>query len=422
MTLQQTFVIIGAGLAGAKAAETLRTEGFTGRIVLVGDEPERPYERPPLSKDYLRGELPPGKVFVHDDGFYAEHDIELRTSTRATELDPGAHTVTLTHDGRRERLAYHRLLLTTGAAPRRLDVPGAELAGVRALRSLADADRLTTALRRADRVAVIGAGWIGTEVAASARQLGRDVAMIAPGVVPLERTLGTEVGSVYRALHAAHGVDLHLQTGVDAIRGRGSVEAVELSDGTTLAADCIVVGIGAVPRLELAQHAGLAVGDGILVDANLRASHPDVFAAGDVASAWHPVLRTNLRVEHWANALHQGPVAARNMLGIASPYERIPYFFSDQYDLGMEYSGYARAWDEVVFRGDPASGQFLAFWRADGVVVAGMNANVWDVVDSVQQLIRNRSTVPADVLADPNVPLDSLAEHTDHSDLLLGSG
>jgi 3-phenylpropionate/trans-cinnamate dioxygenase ferredoxin reductase component len=408
MTTPQTYVVVGASLAGAKAAETLRTEGFTGRVVLVGEEAERPYERPPLSKDYLRGDAAREKVFVHGESFYADHDIELRTATRATALDPGGHTVTLTQDGHDEQLSYDRLLLTTGAEPRQLDLPGADLPGVYALRSLADADRLARAIREADTVAVIGAGWIGSEVAASARQLGRNVAMIAPSVVPLERVLGVEVGWVYRTLHADHGVDLHLQTGVEALLGTAAVEGLQLSDGTRLAADVVIVGIGAVPRVQLAAAAGLAVDDGIVVDAHLRTSDPDIFAAGDVASALHPVLGSNIRVEHWANALHQGPAAARNMLGIATPYERIPYFFSDQYELGMEYAGYAKAWDRVVFRGDPAQGKFIAFWLAGGLVVAGMNANVWDVTEPIQQLIRDRVAIDPDRLADPDTPLDSL--------------
>jgi 3-phenylpropionate/trans-cinnamate dioxygenase ferredoxin reductase subunit len=255
---------------------------------------------------------------------------------------------------------------------------------------------------------VIGAGWIGSEVAASLRQLGLDVAMIAPSVVPLERVLGIEVGWVYRSLHARHGVGLHLQTGVDAVLGTDSVEGLALSDGTRIDADLVLVGIGADPRGELAATAGLAVDNGIVVDADLRTSHPDVFAAGDVANAWHPRFGRHIRVEHWANALHQGPAAARNMLGIAAPYDRLPYFFSDQYELGMEYSGYAPAWDRVVFRGDPSRGEFLAFWLAHGVVTAGMNANVWGVTDLIQELVRSRAAVDPELLADADVPLDAV--------------
>jgi 3-phenylpropionate/trans-cinnamate dioxygenase ferredoxin reductase subunit len=406
MSRQQTFVIVGASLSGAKAAETLRAEGFDGRVVLLGEEPERPYERPPLSKDYLRGETGPEKFYVHDQAFYAEHEIELRTTTRVATLDPAGHAVVLAGG---ERLAYDKLLLATGAAPRRLSVPGNDLGGVHSLRTLADAERLRDAIRHADRVAVIGAGWIGSEVAASARQAGRAVAMVDHAPVPLARVLGLEVGAVYRDLHADHGVELHLGTGVASIEGTSHVEAVRMSDGRTIPADLVVVGVGVTPRVELAGTAGLAVDDGIVVDEHLRTSGPDVFAAGDVAAAWHPFFGTRLRVEHWANALHQGPVAARNMLGIPTPYDRIPYFFSDQYDLGMEYSGHAPTWDRVVFRGDPARGGFVAFWLAGGLVVAGMNANVWDVTAPIHDLIRSRAVIDPERLADPDTPLEVLA-------------
>jgi 3-phenylpropionate/trans-cinnamate dioxygenase ferredoxin reductase subunit len=398
----QTFVIAGAGLAGAKAAETLREAGFDGRVVVLGDEPERPYERPALSKEYLRGDAPRSKVDVHDETFYADHDIELRTGTRVVSVDPVGHSVVL--DGG-DRVAYDRLLLTTGAAPRRLRAPGADFEGVHHLRTVADADRLASALRDAGRVVVIGAGWIGCEVAASARALGRDVAMVDPNAVPLHRVLGAEVGAVYRDLHAEHGVALHLGTSVASIGGAAHVEEVRLADGTRLAADLVVAGIGAIPRVELAAAAGLTVDDGIVTDAHLRTSAPHVFAAGDAARAFHPGLGVHLRVEHWANALHQGVAAAENMLGRATAYDRVPYFFSDQYDLGMEYSGHATTWDRVVFRGDPRDGKFVAFWLDHGAVVAGMNANVWDVTDDVQRLVRARVVVDPDRLADPDVPL-----------------
>jgi 3-phenylpropionate/trans-cinnamate dioxygenase ferredoxin reductase subunit len=413
MTTRRTFVVLGAGLAGAKAAETLRAEGFTGRIVVVGEEDERPYERPPLSKDYLRGESVRQKLFVHDESYYREHDIELRTATRALALDADRHTVTLTSGGHTEQLGYDRLLLATGASPRHLEVPGADRRGVFTLRSVADADGLAGAIRHASSVVVIGAGWIGTEVAASARQLGRAVAIVAPDRLPMQRVLGDEVGEVYRRLHADHGVDLHLERNVKALLGTDAVEAVELGDGTRIAADVVVVGIGVKPRVELAAAAGLAVDDGVVVHAQLRTGHPDVFAAGDVASALHPLLGARIRVEHWANALHQGPAAARNMLDIPTPYEQIPYFFSDQFDLGMEYSGHASTWDRVVFRGDPSEGRFLAFWIADGVVVAGMHANLWDETDAIQSLVRERVCVDPALLADPATPLAELAGASD---------
>jgi 3-phenylpropionate/trans-cinnamate dioxygenase ferredoxin reductase subunit len=406
MTDNRTIVIVGASLAGAKAAETLRQEGFAGRIVLIGEEPDRPYERPPLSKEYLRGDEEGTKIFVHDEGFYAEEDIELRTSTRVTAIDPAASRVMLDQG---EQLAYHRLLLTTGAAPRRLALPGAELPGVHYLRDLLDADRLALAIRQARRVVVVGAGWIGSEVAASARQMGAEVAMVDPGAVPLGQVMGPEVGAVFRDLHAGHGVELHLGTGVEAVVGSDAAEGVRTADGRVVEADLVVVGIGVVPRMELARAAGLRVSNGIEVDEHLETSVPGIFAAGDVAAAWHPGLGERVRVEHWANALNQGPAAARNMLGAAIHYDRIPYFFSDQYDFGMEYSGYARNWDRVVFRGDPNDGKFIAFWITGDRVVAGMNANVWDVTGPIQALIRSHQPVDLARLTDPAVPLEEIA-------------
>ncbi|HEY5015060.1 MAG TPA: FAD-dependent oxidoreductase, partial [Acidimicrobiia bacterium] len=351
MVTPHTFVIVGASLAGAKAAETLRAEGFDGRVVLIGAEAERPYERPALSKGYLRGDVERETVFVHDESFYADQSIELRTATTVVALRPDEHALELEGG---ESLAYDRLLLTTGARARRIHVDGADLDGVHYLRSIADADRLAHALHEATNVVVIGAGWIGSEVAASARQLGHAVAVVDPGTVPLERVLGPQVGSIYRDLHADHGVELHLESGVESLSGRGHVGEVRLTDGSRIPADLVVAGVGAQPRVELAADAGLAVGNGVIVDAYLRTSNPDVFAAGDVASAYHPGMGARLRVEHWANAAHQGAAAARNMLGTPTAYDRVPYFFSDQYELGMEYSGHATSWDRVVFRGNPA--------------------------------------------------------------------
>ena len=404
-TQTQTFVIVGASLAGAKAAETLREEGFDGRLVLIGNETERPYERPPLTKDYLRAESPREKVYVHAEAFYREHDIELMTGTAVTALDPGSSLITLDPGG---ELGYDRLLLTTGAEPRRLPTPGANLDGVYYLRTLEDCDALRERLGQGGRAAVIGSGWIGAEFAASARLRGADVTVIDPVSVPLERVLGPEVGAIYRDVHRDHGVQLRLGTGVEGFEGERSVRAVRTSDGGTIECDFAVVGIGVVPRAELAEGAGLNTDNGILVDHSLATSAPGVFAAGDVANAWHPFYDRYIRVEHWANALNQGPAAARAMLGQAVAYDRIPYFFSDQYDVGMEYSGFAAEWDEVVFRGDPASREFIAFWLSERRVVAGMNVNVWDVNEHVQALIRSCRVVDVAALADPGTPLDSL--------------
>jgi 3-phenylpropionate/trans-cinnamate dioxygenase ferredoxin reductase component len=405
MTNDRTFVIVGASLAGAKAAETLRAEGFDERVVLIGAEHERPYERPPLSKDYLRGEVDRETVYVHPDGFYAEHDIELRLGRTAVSLNTAARELAL-DDGK--RLCYDRLLLTIGAEPRRLSIPGSELDGVLYLRSVGDCDALRGRLDRGGRVVVIGAGWIGAEVAASARQRGLEVTVIDPLTVPLERVLGTEVGAVYRDIHLDHGVQMLMGTGVEAFEGGTAVERVRTADGRELACDFVVVGVGVQPRTGLAAQAGLAVDNGILVDEHLQTRAPGVFAAGDAANAHHPFYGERIRVEHWANALHQGPIAARAMLGEPDVYDRLPYFFSDQYDVGMEYAGFARTWDRVVFRGDPATREFIAFWLIEDRVVAGMNANVWDVTDPIQRLIRDRVAVDDRRLVDPDVSLEDL--------------
>jgi 3-phenylpropionate/trans-cinnamate dioxygenase ferredoxin reductase subunit len=406
MSTSPTFVIVGSGLAGAKAAETLRAEGFGGRLLLIGEEAERPYDRPPLSKAYLRGETDRDSLYLHPEEFYATHDIELHPATLARSIDPARHQLELASGG---RIGYQRLLLATGAAPRRLPLPGADLDGVHHLRSRRDADVLAAAAGRAEHVVVVGTGFIGSEAAASLRQLGREVTLVGPDRAPLARVLGPEVAGVYRDLHAGHGVRLVPGTRVAGFRGTGQVEAVVTGDGRTIECDLVLMGAGAIPRTELAEVAGLPVRNGVLVNDQLEAvGAAGVYAAGDVAAAWHPRYQTYLRVEHWANALNQGPAAARNMLGRSVPYARLPYFYSDQYDLGMEYSGLAATWDRVVFRGDPATHAFIAFWLKDQRVIAGMNANIWDVVQAIQSLIRGGRPVDPERLANPDIPLDQV--------------
>ena len=406
MSSIEDIVIIGAGLTGARAAESVRKAGFEGRVTLVGDEPERPYIRPPLSKDYLRGESEREAAFVHPASFYDENRIEIRSSTSATAIDTAGRRVAL---GDGTSLPFDRLLLATGAVPRTLPVAGADLPGVHTFRTLADADRLRAAVADAGRVVVIGAGWIGSEIAASLRMLGRQVFLIAPDAVPLERVLGPEIGGVYRDLHAERGVALRLGVGVERIVGTDRVEAVVTTAGERIPTDLVVVGIGVRPRTELASAAGLAVGDGIEVSATLETSAPGIFAAGDVASAWHPFYGERLRSEHWANARFGGTAAGKAMLGSADPYDRIPYFYSDQYDLGMEYTGHGSASDRVVVRGSLADRAFVAFWLRHGRVVAGMNANLWDLAKPIDRLIRSRAEVDPRALADPAVPVDDLA-------------
>ena len=406
MNETERIIVVGAGLAGARAVEGLRGNGYEGAVTLLGEEPQRPYLRPPLSKEYLRGEDEAEHLFVHPEPFYEEHRIDLRRSTVATGIDPRARTVALA-DG--SRLEFERLLLATGARPRRLRLPGADLAGVRYLRTLADADALRAAASGAARVAVLGSGWIGSEVSASLRAMGAAVTLVGPDPAPLQRVLGPEMGQVFRDLHAEHGVELRLGRRVARLLGEGRVSGVELDDGATVACDLVVVGMGAEPRVELAAAAGLAVDDGILTDASLATSVPGIFAAGDVARAQHPFYDAALRIEHWANARHQGLAAAGAMLGRPMSYERLPYFYSDQYDLAMEYTGHAPAWDRVVVRGDVAARRFVAFWLRGDLVVAGMSVNTPKTMKAVERLIRSRRPIAPGALGDPDVELAALA-------------
>ena len=397
------YVIVGAGLAGAKAAQTLREEGFAGPVVLLGDEEERPYERPPLSKGYLLGKDPRESAYVHPADWYAAHDVDLRLGSRVIALRPADHEVEMVSG---ERLRYAKLLLTTGSDVRTLDVPGATAALT--LRRLPDADRIRDAFRAAGRVAVVGAGWIGLETAAAARRWGAEVVLVEADEQPLGRVLGPEMGAVFAGLHREQGVDVRLRSGVRAIEVTGDrPTSVVLADGSEVPAGVVVVGVGIRPVTALAEQAGLAVDDGVLVDAGLRTSAPDVYAAGDVARMTSPLLGQRIRVEHWANALNSGPAAARSMLRPDVVYDRVPYFFSDQYDLGMEYSGWAPpgSYDSVVVRGDLGTREFIAFWLSGGRVLAGMNVNVWDVTDDIQALVRRRTPVDLARLADPAVPL-----------------
>ncbi|MGC2999324.1 NAD(P)/FAD-dependent oxidoreductase [Streptomyces sp. G35A] len=415
----QTFVIVGGGLAGAKAAETLRTEGFTGRVILICDERDHPYERPPLSKGYLLGREERDSVFVHEPAWYARHDVELHLGQTVDAVDRVAKTVRFGDDGTTVR--YDKLLLATGAEPRRLDIPGTDLVGVHHLRRLAHAERLKGVLATLGRdnghLVIAGAGWIGLEIAAAARGYGAEVTVVHRGPTPLHSVLGPELGQLFAELHRDHGVRFHFGATLTEITGQdGMVFAARTDDGEEHPAHAVLAAIGAAPRTSLAEAAGLELADradggGILVDERLRTSDPDIHAAGDVASFPHALFGTRLRVEHWANALNGGPAAARAMLGREVTYDRVPYFFTDQYDLGMEYSGWAPAgsYDQVVVRGDAGKREFIAFWVKEGRVLAGMNVNVWDVTEPVQRLIRSRTPVDTEALADPRVPLESLA-------------
>ncbi|MEU2159903.1 FAD-dependent oxidoreductase [Streptomyces chengbuensis] len=408
MSPENTFVIVGGGLAAGKAAEALREHGHRGPLVIIGDERERPYIRPPLSKGYLLGKEERDSIFVHPEDWYAEHDVELLLGTSAASVDVRAREVEL--DGGR-RVPYAKLLLATGSSPRRLSVPGADLDNVLYLRRVGDSERLRAAFTEGARIVVIGGGWIGLETAAAARTAGAEVTVLEHSELPLLKVLGREAAEVFAGLHKDHGVDLRPRAEVESITGTdGRVDGVRLADGSRLDADAVVVGIGITPNVRLAQEAGLEVRDGIVTDEHLRTSVADIYAAGDVANAYHPRLGRHLRVEHWANALNQPLTAALSMLGQDAVYERLPYFYTDQYDLGMEYTGYAEpgGYDRVVFRGDVAGREFIAFWMAKNRVLAGMSVNVWDVIDPIRALIQAGAGIDEARLSDPGVPLDSL--------------
>jgi 3-phenylpropionate/trans-cinnamate dioxygenase ferredoxin reductase subunit len=410
-------VIVGASLAGATAAATLREEGFDGEIRLIGAEPELPYNRPPLSKGYLRQQERFEDQLVKPAAFYAEQRIELTLGVRATAIDAAQRVVVLATG---ERVAYDRLLVTTGSRHRPLSLPGASLAGVFQLRTVEECDRIRAATRRARRAVVVGLGFIGCEVSASLRQLGIEVAAVADARVPLARVLGDEVGGVLGDIHRDHGVELVLEDAVAAFEGADRVERVRTRQGRILEADMVVAGIGIVPAAELLAAAGAEVEDGVLVDARCRTSLPDVFAAGDVTNHLHPVFG-RLRVEHWNNAYRQGQAAARSLLGAEQPYDYVHTFWSDQYEHVLEYVGFARSWDRLVFRGRPERRAFLAFYLQGGVLqaVAGLDRG-GDPEDpqgageltAAVSMIRHRVRVDPARLADEDIDLHRLAAAT----------
>ncbi len=390
-------VVVGAGLAAAHTASTLREHGYAAPVTLIGDEPEPPYERPALSKTYLQGKA--GELRVHDPGWYAEHDVDLRLGTRAVAVDRD-HRRVLTATG--EQVPYEHLVVATGARPRRLPIPGADLPEVHTLRTRPDADRLREALARDERWAIVGAGWIGLEVAAAARAAGRRVTVFEHAPLPLQRVLGDALGRHFLDLHLRQGVDLRTGVAVRAVeRTRGGLAV--LADGDRVEADAVVMAVGVMPNADLLGDAGAG---GIATDEHLRTADPHVLAAGDVAAAHNTTLGRRLRVEHWDNAIRQGALAASTILGAGDAYDWQPYFFTDQYDLGMEYVGAGDAGDRVVVRGSLDSGEFLAFWLAGDRLTAAMNVNTWDVNPELRRLIGR--AVPAGRLADAGVPLSDL--------------
>lgn len=396
-------VVVGGGLAAATLVQTLREQGFTEPLTLIGDESDRPYERPALSKDYLQGKTAVGDLYVQSENWYADHQVDTLLGDSVTEIDRNTGSVRLRSGG---TVGYSQLVLATGASPRTLRLPGADLAGVHTLRRIGDSDSLRTALAAGRRLVVIGAGWIGLEVAASARLAGSDVTVLESAAVPLSRVLGERLGRYFAQLHRQHGVNLRTNARVTAILGReGHVTGVETPTGV-VPADLVLVGVGVTPNTGLAGAAGLSVDNGIVVDDRLGTSDPAILAIGDVANAYHPVLERRLRVEHWDNAIRQGRLAAKTIIGLGDRYDWQPYFYTDQYDLGMEYVGHSEPEDEVIVRGDLDSGEFLAFWVRQGKITAAMNVNIWDVNDQLRALIGR--PIPAARLQDEGVALDAL--------------
>ncbi|MBY4568906.1 FAD-dependent oxidoreductase [Gordonia sihwensis] len=401
-------VIIGGGLAGAKTAEQLRENGYSGGVVLIAAERVAPYERPPLSKEFLAGSKSLPEFTVHDEAWYADNDVDLKLGVRAEAVDTASRTVRLSDGG---ALAYSALVLATGSTSVHPPIDGADAAGVHYLRTVDEASALLETFGEGKRLAVIGGGWIGLEVAAAARRRDTEVTVVEAADQPLRAALGPEIGAAFADLHRAHGVDLRTGRKVSSITvADGRATGLELDDGATVTADAVLIAVGARAETGLAEAAGLTLADGgVATDSRLRTSAADVYAAGDIAAAMHPILRTRVRTEHWANALNQPAVVAENIVGRDTEYTRMPYFFTDQYDLGMEYRGLAEGYRRVVTRGDVSGLEFLAFWLDEaGTVLAGMNVNIWDAGDDIAALVQARRPVDAAALADPEVPLSSL--------------
>ncbi|WP_454790407.1 NAD(P)/FAD-dependent oxidoreductase [Mycolicibacterium lutetiense] len=407
MTTSSTIAIVGGGLAGAKAAEALRDNDFDGHVVLFAAEDHLPYERPPLSKEYLAGKKHLDDFTTDPASWYRDHNIDLRLGTEVSAVNAAEHTLALP-DG--TTVGYDKLLLATGSSSRRPPIPGSDAAGVHYLRTIDDAAALSAALTPGSTLAIVGAGWIGLEVAAGARGRDVNVTVVESAHLPLLAALGAEVGEVFAQLHREHGVDLRLDQSVKEVTtDNGTATGLRLGDGSSVAADAVLIAVGAAPNIGLAEQAGLAIADGgVLVDASLRSSDADIYAVGDIAAAQHPFFGVRIRTEHWANALKQPAVAVAGMLGHSAEYAELPYFFTDQYDLGMEYIGHAPQYQRVVFRGDVAGREFVAFWLdAENRVLAGMNVNVWDVLDDVKALIRSAEPVDPERIADPAQPLST---------------
>ncbi|MGC2864582.1 NAD(P)/FAD-dependent oxidoreductase [Corynebacterium glutamicum] len=411
MSTPQSIVIIGGGLAGAKTAEALRVNGHEGSITLIAAENHLPYERPPLSKEYMAGKVGFEKAIVHPAGWYKENNVTLRQGVRATAIDAGSRQVTVDDGGNTEIINYDKLVLATGSAVRKLPIPGADASNVHYLRTVEDSDAIKATFGEGKKLVLIGGGWIGLEVASAARGAETDVTVLEGGKLPLLNVLGETVAQVFADLHVANGVDLRTEVKItDIVTEDGRAVGVRLDDGEVVPADAVVIGIGVTPVIDLAESAGLEIDNGVLVDAALRTSDPDIYAVGDIANHDHPVLGHRIRVEHWATALNQPAAAVKSLLGKDAEFTNLPYFFTDQFDLGCEYVGHATGSQEKVFiRGNLETREFVAFWvDADNRILAAMNVNVWDVPDQIKPLIASGKSVDTEKLVDPEVPYSEL--------------
>lgn len=405
--MEEHIVIIGGGLAGAKAAEGARDTGYDGPITLVAAEDKLPYERPPLSKDLLAGESDFASAIVKDNEWFGDNSVDLRLGTRVASLDRDSRTA-IVDEG--DEIPWTKLILATGSSPVRLDVPGSDLDGIHTLRSIDDARELRSRFAEGTDLLIVGSGWIGCEVAATARRAGCSVTVATKDSLPLARILGDEFARYLFDLHRDHGVEFATGTTVESYDGDRGVESVRLSDGSEHAASLVIEAIGVTPNVALAEIAGLDVDDGVLVDETLRANDPDIWAVGDIANHLHPFYGRRVRSEHWSVALNQGLHAGRGAAGSIEEYDRLPMFFTDQYDMGMEYRGHAPDADDVILRGTTKEGDFLVFYLDDGVVSAVANVNVWDVGDDVERLLRARVSPDRRKIADWETPLSQLAD------------
>jgi 3-phenylpropionate/trans-cinnamate dioxygenase ferredoxin reductase subunit len=394
---RKTFAIVGASLAGAHAAHQLRRDGFDGRIVLIGAERHLPYDRPPLSKSVLVGEAEPATTALWSESDYAEADIDVLLATRVTRIRPAERVVEL--DNGLDMVA-DQILLCTGSYPRKLRIPGLEQQGVFALRTLDDSVRLHGALLPGASVVVIGFGFIGAEVAAAAVKRGCEVKLVEAAALPMQRVLGSEVAQRYCDLHREHGVDIHLNAAVGKVRGNGRCQSVVLANGCELPADVVVYGVGASPSTELAETAGIEVDNGVVVDARCQTSIDGIFACGDVAIRPSTFSTGNIRLETWQNAYRQGMAAAKAMLGSKEPFDELPWFWTDQYDVKMQLAGLCYPSDEVIWRGAQDSFDCLVFYISESRVRAVLGFNRPRDVRAVMHLIRKQVPVNSAELGD----------------------